>query len=829
MSHAVQQENGELKAKDSRYDAVFNKDGFTIGTKPPQSDGKTTMGAQGEFRTLSVKLGSDELFSTASGRENWSVLGNTVQRMLNVDKGIIEHYEARSEGVEVTWVLREQVKTEGNLQIEAELKGLSLVGSDDLGLLFGDADTGNASLRVGKVVMVDGAGARNELPMIAENGRMRVSVAGTLLASATYPVAIDPIVSPTFPVAYTLHSSNQVFPAIAANSTNFFVVWQDQRNPEPHIYGTRVNQNGEILDLNGIAICTAVNGQGFPQVASAGNDFLVVWLDERTGDDYLHVFGTIVTSSGSVGSDFPICDDGRDQQWVDVAASSTGYLVTYEDDYPGYRILANRVTVTGTVLDGDGFVVNTAASPSSIHWLPTAASDGNDFLVAWEEFPSGDIFARPVSAAGAIGAQLTIAEDSSQVQLAWSAATTNFIAVYSHSGGVSANRLTAVGAPLDGSVGFVVTNSGFYPDVACASTNLFIVWKHQPFDGYGTVYGARLIPETAVVTDRITVSIQGQLGYARASVAILNTNIFCVWDQTSSDLDDEEFGDIIGARIPIPVVESWIVPVSTDGVIPPLKFIAWSSTSTGFLYSVSGGRGGDSAEVQASTDFVTWTSIATYTCGSTNYTNIDTAAATAPYRFYRAKTATQQSQNAFGYNRIVCPPGYKMIANQFCSTGGNSLSNLLPIVPEGTTIQKWVPGSPGGFLINTFDFDEWADPSETLNPGEGAFINNVTTGPLTIVFCGEVPQGILTLSVPQGQSIVSSMVPQAGELVQDLAFPFDPLQTTTIQRWSGTGYLNYDWDVEFEEWNAVPSVGVGESFWATLPSARTWTRTFSVW
>src|SRR5438034_5027693 len=133
---------------------------------------------------------------------------------------------------------------------------------------------------------------------------------------------------------------DQEEPAVAANGNGYFVVWADKRTysaTEYDIYGARVSSTGEVLDPGGIPICTDSGRQTSPRIAFDGQQYLVVWEDDRESTpDYLlyQIYGARVTATGQVL------------------------------DSNGFKITANRVTRTG----------------------PAVASNGKGFFVAWVDW-----------------------------------------------------------------------------------------------------------------------------------------------------------------------------------------------------------------------------------------------------------------------------------------------------------------------------------------------------------------------------------------------------------------------------------------------------------
>jgi hypothetical protein len=209
------------------------------------------------------------------------------------------------------------------------------------------------------------------------------------------------------------------------------------------------------------------------------------------------------------------------------------------------------------------------------------------------------------------------------------------------------------------------------------------------------------------------------------------------------------------------------------------------------------------------------------------------AAAVAGLGLVSASSADFFSVNGGGYYKLTIPPGYKIIANQLIRQT-NSVADVFQGVPGGTIILKWA-GS--GFLWNQFDsdFNEWLEPNQTLVPGEGAFIFNPTPTNLTLYMYGELLQGSLTNTVPQGYSLQSAKVPQAG-LPEGIMGFFAGGCDVTILRWMNNpepgpdGYALHTYDVDFNDWDSAPNILVGEGFFVRrlCPGSIAWTRTFTI-
>jgi hypothetical protein len=187
-----------------------------------------------------------------------------------------------------------------------------------------------------------------------------------------------------------------------------------------------------------------------------------------------------------------------------------------------------------------------------------------------------------------------------------------------------------------------------------------------------------------------------------------------------------------------------------------------------------------------------------------------------------SQAQTVYSVNAVGFVNVSVPSGFSMIANPLQGSD-NKISTLFAGVPNGTSIYKF-NAQTGNYVINNFFFG-WGDANMTLVPGEGAFIFNPTGSALTITFTGEVLQGSLSTPLTAGFSIVSSKVPQAGQLDSALGFPVS--NGDSVYRYNNaTG--QYQISNYFFGWNTPPVVNVGESVFAYKTTATTWNRSFSV-
>jgi phosphoribosylformylglycinamidine (FGAM) synthase PurS component len=312
----------------------------------------------------------------------------------------------------------------------------------------------------------------------------------------------------------TLAIGWQEYPAVAFDGANFLVSWSNGRSDSTHdVYAARVTPQGAVLDSTVIAISTAPGWHSDPAIAFDGTNCLVTWMDYRNGS-YGDIYATRVTPQGTVldPSGIPVTTDSGDQLYPAIAFDGTNYLVTWMDDRSGstYDIYAARVTPAGTVLDPSGILVSAAAD---YQMYPAVAFDGANFLVTWMDYRGGtayDIYAARVTPGGSVldpaGIPVsTAANDQSYPAVAFD--STDFLVTWTDErsdwqGDIYAARVTPQGTVLDPS-GIPVSTAPdvqWYPDVAFDGANFFVAWQDYRSGSTFDIYCAR-VSQAGVVFD----------------------------------------------------------------------------------------------------------------------------------------------------------------------------------------------------------------------------------------------------------------------------------------------------------------------------------------
>lgn len=194
-----------------------------------------------------------------------------------------------------------------------------------------------------------------------------------------------------------------------------YVSWQDKRTGTSDVYVHHVLSSG-LLDSawppSGLAVCTAVNDQVIPELASDGSHGVhVAWYDFRSGSNY-DIYAQHVLAGGSVDPSWPpngtaVCTVSGDQRNVKIVADGAGGAIAAWDDYRSGaqpNIYAQRILSSGAVdpaWPADGSLL---CGATGSQFVPVLVGDGSGgALVAWTDVRGGttsDVYATRVLASG---------------------------------------------------------------------------------------------------------------------------------------------------------------------------------------------------------------------------------------------------------------------------------------------------------------------------------------------------------------------------------------------------------------------------------------------
>ncbi len=390
----------------------------------------------------------------------------------------------------------------------------------------------------------------------------RVTVTGTILDPYGIPISTAP--------GYQRH------PCITSNGTDFLVVWQDERAGAADIYGSRVDQNGAVLDPGGIEICNAANSQIFPRVASDGADYFAVWQDARdTTTNQYDIYGARIDANGNLldTNGIAVFAGTANQVEPSINYGSSNYLVVWEDQRAEvFGIAGARVNTAGTVLDPSGITIS--GIPSQPEWHPSVTFNNEHYFVVWYDDRNGtypDIYGARMDTSGMVLDTVNIPISLTpgvKRNPAIASEGSNCFAVWEDdrdypSGDVYGARIDSAGMVLDPQ-GIDVTTAAVFHDnggVAYGGENYLIAWGDYRNGLYSSdIYGARADAWGNILDSPSFMLCTATFGQYSPLIAYDGTNYCAVWTH-----------NIGGA---------WAVKgtrISTSGIVLDPSFISISS------------------------------------------------------------------------------------------------------------------------------------------------------------------------------------------------------------------------------------------------------------
>jgi len=284
------------------------------------------------------------------------------------------------------------------------------------------------------------------------------------------------------------------------------IVFGDSRNADgqPDLYAQRLNSTGaKQWTANGVAICNAALNQTLYGIIPDGSGgAIMAWMDRRFGGSY-DLFAQRINGSGVVqwtANGVGICTQVDGQEEPSLASDGAGgFIIAWMDDRSGFDtrdIYAQRINSSGTKLWATNGVVVCNAAGDQTH--PAVVSDNNGgAIVAWTDWRTGtssDIYAQRINASGAklwTSSGVAIATGIQNQPLrsfdsdgfgglivAWDTASTTSV-----DADVYVQRITNEGAVLWGTSGVVLTsvpNRQFTPAVQhMADGGAVISWNDE--------------------------------------------------------------------------------------------------------------------------------------------------------------------------------------------------------------------------------------------------------------------------------------------------------------------------------------------------------------
>ena len=236
----------------------------------------------------------------------------------------------------------------------------------------------------------------NFSPAVASNGTLYLVVWHRNTASGLdiYGVLVNSIGNPVgdeIPICTA--PNGQMFPNVTWDGENFFVVWQDRRSGKWwDVYGAWVTPQGKVLgqdqNPNGVPIVAGKLDRVSPVISFDGENYLVAWQGRRNQKTWNVYFAIVSKESGEVIDQKPVSQSLKDQLSPSVDFDGENYLIVWQDKRGGkfWDIYGARVTTLGDILGKKAFPISPIVQQSINgwdKWKPVLSWDKNSFLVIW--------------------------------------------------------------------------------------------------------------------------------------------------------------------------------------------------------------------------------------------------------------------------------------------------------------------------------------------------------------------------------------------------------------------------------------------------------------
>jgi len=375
--------------------------------------------------------------------------------------------------------------------------------------------------------------------------------------------------------------ASQDFARVAAGGPGYLVVWEDERpvlgnfvfTDQPltgngiDIYAARLDSQGQLLDESPIVICQLGRNQSKPQVAwnEAADAWLVTWATERPDWYFAHdIVAARVSADGALldpvpillraESDTPANDYGRNPT---VASDGQDWIVAWEDQVwvggqPRSNLVARRVSASGALVDPTAVLYQ---HPDGVFGpiVPHVAWAGNEYLLVWERAGFYDLYGRLIGPTLApMGPEFVITSSGYGPRVASNGVDFLVVSRYAR-----VHRVTHAGVSLDpGGIPLDVFPANEYrgPDVAWAGTEWLVACASpRQYPLTQAIFLSRVTPSGTLAAPSVALSPSGadqRLPSIAASEGGLSRVVWTERDFPGGAAEDIR-GTMIGNGVPV--------------------------------------------------------------------------------------------------------------------------------------------------------------------------------------------------------------------------------------------------------------------------------------
>lgn len=335
--------------------------------------------------------------SVMAGR--YSVFSGTIQREINYHGlPVVEYHEPGDDTISVAWIIPGRPENIRPLSFGIEASGLiDCMDAANEGEILVSRPGSDTRMRIGKAWVIDSAGRREPLVPQVKSGVATWTIDSGFLSSAQFPICLDPEIGPerSIPqISVSVNNNPQFSPKVVRAGDIFFAVWTDQQNDGTHrIWGTRIDDLGNILDPGGFLISDDSGDNVNPSIAVGFENIMVVW-EEKGNPSNSTIFGMVISKESGkkeLREAIRIIDLPLNQQFPAVGAIGGEFLVACQsqksvDGKKQFDIVGRKVDSSGALIDPDPITISGEFQNQT---KPQILIKESEYFLVWEDLRNG--------------------------------------------------------------------------------------------------------------------------------------------------------------------------------------------------------------------------------------------------------------------------------------------------------------------------------------------------------------------------------------------------------------------------------------------------------
>ncbi len=195
----------------------------------------------------------------------------------------------------------------------------------------------------------------------------------------------------------TTDGTNNMYPSIVWNGSEFGLTWQDDREGNTNIYFTRVNASLNAKLISDKRIDISPSNACRPSIASFEDKYGIAWEDSRHGE--AEIYFTIVNADGNkITNEIRISTANGISGGASLVFNGREFCVAWHDGRNGqWDICVARISTNGT-----GLSESRVTTDNNFQKRPSLVWNGSEYVLAWQDNRNGvyEIYIAYLNASG---------------------------------------------------------------------------------------------------------------------------------------------------------------------------------------------------------------------------------------------------------------------------------------------------------------------------------------------------------------------------------------------------------------------------------------------